>query len=177
MASDVREWTENVYTAKKVGVFVNASVEEIERTVQTARLDVVQLHGSESPEQCEAVREATGASIWKSWNLAFEDGAVQVPFSISDYVNIVDAILLDTQFAGQAGGTGHRFDWSIIPGCKNQLSNTALWVAGGLHPGNVGELVTRFRPDGVDVSSGIETDGTKDKEKMATFIENVRCLE
>lgn len=91
------------------------------------------------------------------------------------YAGTVDAFLLDTP----GGGTGRRFAWDVIPGyaAAARELGVPLFVAGGLDPGNVTDLVGRYGPDGVDVSSGVETDGAKDPAKIAAFLERVRDID
>jgi phosphoribosylanthranilate isomerase len=91
------------------------------------------------------------------------------------YVEVADAILLDTQIKGQSGGTGQRFDWSIIPRMKEIASQyrTPLWIAGGITPDNVAELVSTYPLDGIDLASGVETDLTKDIDKIEALLEGV----
>ncbi|MCM3747415.1 phosphoribosylanthranilate isomerase [Paenibacillus pasadenensis] len=159
-----------------VGVFVNASVEELERIAAEAGLDVLQLHGAESPQACAEAAVRTGLPIWK----ALHAGAVETEgMPPGEQVRIyaeagVQALLLDT--AG--GGTGQTFDWELIPAYL-QAARTAglpLFAAGGLHPGNVSELIEGYRPDGIDVSSGVEQDGHKSPELIRAFTERVKQL-
>jgi phosphoribosylanthranilate isomerase len=151
---------------QRVGVFVDASEAEVKRVARVAGLDVLQLHGGESPEFCERLRAETGLAVWKAWGV-FGDGRDQ---ALQAYRGKIDAVLLDHA----RGGTGERFAWTEIPRLRSYLEDTPLFIAGGLHPENVGELIAKYRPDGVDVSSGVETVGVKDPEKITAFVLKVR---
>jgi phosphoribosylanthranilate isomerase len=159
---------------KKVGVFVNAPLEEILEAVRLAKLDVVQLHGDEGPVEIQAVKDAlvgvgTGTigripEIWKA--VRTTDAAVLLA---ADGLE-VDRLLLDAFTPGMAGGTGVVADWNMIRGVKGQLTKP-FFLAGGLNAGNLEEAVYAVEPYGIDLSSGIETDGFKDLSKMEAIIE------
>ncbi|SDC40788.1 phosphoribosylanthranilate isomerase [Paenibacillus sp. UNCCL117] len=97
---------------------------------------------------------------------------------LNPYLGAIDGVLLDTLDPVYGGGSGHAFDWSAIPPylawCRQ--AGLPLLVAGGLQPGNVGALLERFAPSGVDVSSGVETDGVKDISKITRFVERVKSI-
>jgi len=160
---------------RAVGVFVNPTMEELERTLRIAPLDVVQLHGEETPAFAKEVRERLGVEVWRALPVSeagAEDGR---PGSGADrlkaYAGGVSTILLDT--AG--GGTGRAFRWDVLPAYQTEAAEHGLrlFVAGGLTPDNADELVAGYRPQGVDISSGVETDGVKDNGKIAAFVERV----
>lgn len=153
----------------RVGVFVDAGLAAMDRAIAAARLDVLQLHGSETPEFVRKVREEFGLRIVKSVRVG--DGLDLV--RPDEYE--VDAFLFDTYVPGRAGGTGKTFDWDLaVPWARR----VRLILAGGLTPENVGEAVRRVRPYGVDVASGVEREpGVKDHTKMQRFIANVRQME
>ncbi|NLN27781.1 MAG: phosphoribosylanthranilate isomerase [Firmicutes bacterium] len=153
----------------RVGVFVDAGLAAMDRAIAAARLDVLQLHGRETPEFVRKVREEFGLRIVKSVRVG--DGLDLV--RLDEYE--VDAFLFDTYVPGRAGGTGKTFDWDLaVPWARR----VRLILAGGLTPENVGEAVRRVRPYGVDVASGVEREpGVKDHTKMQRFIANVRQME
>jgi phosphoribosylanthranilate isomerase len=153
----------------RVGVFVDAGLAAMDRAIAAARLDVLQLHGRETPEFVRKVREEFGLRIVKSVRVG--DGLDLV--RPDEYE--VDAFLFDTYVPGRAGGTGKTFDWDLaVPWARR----VRLILAGGLTPENVGEAVRRVRPYGVDVASGVEREpGVKDHTKMQRFIANVRQME
>ncbi|RKO66844.1 phosphoribosylanthranilate isomerase [Desulfofundulus salinus] len=150
----------------RVGVFVDAPLEEVRAVAEYCGLDAIQLHGSESPDYCRAL----GRRVIK----AFRVGDEIDPVELSRYP--ADAILLDTFVAGQKGGTGQPFDWQLAAGLK--LSRPLI-LAGGLTPENVGRAVAIVQPYGVDVSSGVEKDGQpgkKDPDKIRRFIAAAKGL-
>ena len=151
-------------SVKKVGLFVNASLVEIAQTIKVAGLDMVQLHGNESIEFANQL----SVPVIKAFGI--KDG--QLPSDISAFKNHV--ILLDAPPAQYAGGSGQQFEWEKVE--LSSLSGYQFFIAGGLNPGNVGKAISFFHPTGVDVSSGVETDGAKDVEKISLFLENSKKL-
>ncbi len=150
-----------------VGVFVNPTLEEVERARWYFPELVVQLSGEESPDFVRAV----GGSVVKTFHIA----PGEHPKDLDMRCNAYSALpLFDTKIAGEWGGTGRSFDWSVLA----QLSrNRPIAVAGGLSEENVGELVRTVRPAWVDVRTGIETSGRKDAEKMHRFVAAVRAAD
>lgn len=145
----------------KVGVFVDEDRDRVTEIVEAAGLDTVQLHGQESPDYCAAmpvpvvkairVKNAASLSVLAGYRVA--------------------AFLLDTYDPEVMGGTGRPFDWSLAAEARR---GHPVILSGGLNPGNVVEGLERVRPFGVDVSSGVETDGRKDHAKIREFIRRVR---
>lgn len=156
-------------TPQTVGVFVNPGIDELEAIVAKAPIDVVQLHGQETPEFCRLVKISLHKKVWKVFSIG-KDG-ISAQEWVSAYAGTVDAILIDT--AG--GGTGQTFDWQVISAYQEAAAaiQVPLYVAGGLNPGNVEELLAGNTVDGIDVSSGVETDGRKDIEKIRLFVRKV----
>ncbi|MCA1924728.1 MAG: phosphoribosylanthranilate isomerase [Thiobacillus sp.] len=147
-----------------VGLFVDAAPASIETVLASVPLDLLQFHGDETPSECarygrpfvKAVRVKAGTDLLKC---AADFGAAR-------------GLLLDAYVPGVPGGTGERFDWSLIP------ENLPLPVvlSGGLDPDNVAEAVRRVRPWAVDVSSGVEAaKGIKDAAKVARFISQAKA--
>jgi len=177
---------------RTVGVFVNPSMEELELAVRLSRLDVVQLHGTETPDFCREAASRFGVAVWRALNAeeaAPAGGEGQTDESTAEsrmtgagrpgpdgilaaYRGAAEAVLLDTG----GGGTGRTFSWDVIPAWKEaaRRHGLKLFVAGGLTPDNVRALIDAYGPDGVDVSSGVETDGRKDIGKIAAFVERVK---
>lgn len=147
-----------------VGVFVNASVEEIRATMDTCALTLAQLHGDESPELLHAF-----------YGRAFK-AFRGVPENVNGFVReSAPAFLLDASVKGAYGGTGVKADWS---GAAQLARQYPLLLAGGLTPENVAEAVQRVRPWGVDVASGVESSpGVKDAHKIRTFVQAVKSLQ
>jgi phosphoribosylanthranilate isomerase len=162
-----------------VGVFVDATLDQLTSVLAEAKLDVVQLHGGESPELCAASRDRLGVQVFKAATIARDSRHVptddEVARQLDRYKGAVDAILLDTHDPVYGGGSGTTFAWECIPPYQRwaRAAGVKLLVAGGLTPDNVASLLAEYRPDGVDVSSGVETDGAKDLAKIADFVERV----
>ena len=159
---------------RTVGVFVNPTLELLAETLAAVPLDVVQLHGEETPAFAREVGEKFGVEVWRALPAteASDDDTSAGPARLAAYAGAVSTILLDT--AG--GGTGKTFRWDVIPAYQEEAAKHGLrlFIAGGLNPDNVGELIAGYRPNGVDLSSGVETNGVKDIGKIATFAERVK---
>lgn len=145
---------------KKVGVFVNASYDEINEIARHCNLDILQLHGDENPIFCDSFNYPVWKAIGIKDNESFK--------KINNYN--VDGYVLDTCSSNQYGGTGKKFDWNIAQDTKDKF----VILAGGLTVENVEQGIKIVNPRAVDVSSGVEMDGNKDFEKMKRFIEKVR---
>jgi len=146
---------------KIVGVFIDQDADEVRQIADFVDLDVVQLHGSEAPG-FEA-----GRPVMKV--LKVKEGRIP---AAGDWP---DPVMLDSWSADQRGGTGRTWDWEAA---RTLLSTRRVFIAGGLEPGNVGKVVTTFRPFGVDVSSGVEASiRVKDPDKLRAFIQAVRLAE
>jgi phosphoribosylanthranilate isomerase len=155
------------------GLFKDREVEEVCSVVSGCALDMVQLQGEESPEECEAIKKRTGAYLVKALKVSRE-GDIRGRYTAADYPQC-DYFVLDTFLPGMSGGTGVAFDWGSLAG-KNLRMNKPFFVAGGLTPGNVSFAIRTLKPYGVDVSSGVETSpGKKDKELIREFIENAKA--
>jgi phosphoribosylanthranilate isomerase len=154
-----------------VGVFVNPSWEELEEAVGSVPLAVIQLHGDETAEFCRQVRERFSLPVWKA--IAVADEAA-VPALIRGYAGAADAFLFDTYDPMLPGGTGRRFSWNHIPLLRQHAAGAGCIIAGGINETNVGELLATYRPEMIDISSGVETDGEKDGEKIIRFVQRVR---
>ncbi|MDF2924397.1 MAG: Phosphoribosylanthranilate isomerase [Paenibacillaceae bacterium] len=167
---------------RSAGVFVNPDLEELRSVLASAPLDIVQLHGRETPEFCRQVKEELGVVIFKAVTLPEGEGAAgshgengELTRVLEPYVPYIDAFLLDTYDPVSGGGSGRTFSWEAIAPIRDwaRSKGRKLIVAGGLHADNVQELLRRYEPDGVDVSSGVETDGVKDAGKIRLFMKRV----
>lgn len=143
---------------KAVGVFVNEELSVVADLLNKGVIDVAQLHGSESEEYVAELKKATGKPVIRAFKVATTGDVESAVKSAANY------ILLDA-----GSGDGVTFDWSIVKDVKRPF-----FLAGGLNPGNVGDAVAAVHPYAVDVSSGIETDGFKDIDKMTAFVKAVR---
>jgi phosphoribosylanthranilate isomerase len=160
--------------AKFVGVFVNPTMEQLAYTIQTAALDIVQLHGQETAEFCKRVKSEFGVLVYKALPAPSKESTPQL--DIEPYVGSVDGFLLDTVLPGIEGGSGQTFDWTVLPPyiAFAKEKDIPLFVAGGLNQENVQNLIEEYEPYAVDVSSGVETDGQKDIRKITEFVERVK---
>lgn len=154
-----------------VGVFVNPTLAELEDVLSRVPLQVIQLHGQESAEFCLEAAERFQRKIWKAISVDKEN---RLSVELEPYKPVVEAFLFDTHDARQAGGTGKRFSWTQIPELQKQVGSRTCVIAGGINEDNVGELLSRYAPAVIDVSSGVETDGEKDHEKIKSFLQRVR---
>lgn len=146
---------------ERIGVFVNEDPGEIIAAVRACSLTGVQLHGEESPADCERIRSACGVAVIKALRVAGEADVERVVQFDTDY------ILLDTYDPGRRGGTGQAFDWNLALALPDLTRSARLILSGGLDPGNVHRAVAQVAPFAVDVSSGVESaPGIKDREKM-----------
>ena len=143
---------------KAVGVFVNESVKAVAELLGEGVIDIAQLHGDEDESYIGELRKLTDKPIIKAFRIKSAEDILLCEESSADYV------LLDS-----GAGTGTVFDWSIVKSIKRPY-----FLAGGLNINNVSEAVRSLAPFAVDVSSGIETDGRKDKSKMTAFVNAVR---
>lgn len=143
-----------------VGVFVDQPLEEILTAFQLGAIDIAQLHGHETPEDIRTLQQAGGKPVWKAFQVRSETDLAAAENSPADLV------LLDNGY-----GTGRSFDWSLL---SRPLHRPWL-LAGGLTPENIPEALRRFSPTGVDLSSGVETGGWKDREKIQAAVQAARA--
>jgi len=159
--------------AAVVGVFVNETPAKINHTAELCQLDYVQLSGDESWETVRQINFPVIKAIHVPVNASASDIAkdIETGFKLMSGKELL--ILLDTQSDKLYGGTGQTFNWMLLQSVPSHLH---IIVAGGLNPENVGRLIEEGRPWGVDVSSGVETGGHKDTDKIQAFIKAVRKL-
>lgn len=147
---------------KKVGVFVNEDLATIQDIAKTVELDYVQLHGDESADFCKSV----GYPIIKAFQIREQADVDELANYKCDY------FLLDSPAGKYRGGNGETFNWSLVKDLADLEGKVLL--AGGLHAGNVAEAIKEVKPAGIDVSSGVETNGIKDNDKIKAFIHEVK---
>lgn len=151
-------------TARRVGVFVDETADEIRRAIDAGSLDLLQFHRTVRAEDFRY-----GIPVVGVVSVAGGGGAVRLP----RFAKRCHALLLDTLVAGRPGGTGRRFDWRRARNSARRL-RTPLWVAGGLSAENVGEAIRCLQPAAVDVASGVESSpGMKDRARLTAFFEAV----
>lgn len=147
---------------KAVGVFVNENPETVAAYLETGIIDIAQLHGGESESYIRQLRNLTGKPLIQAFRIDTERDTEAASKSGADH------ILLDS---GE-GGTGTAFDWQLL-----EKISRPYFLAGGLSAHNVGNVIRTLAPYAVDVSSGIETDGRKDRNRMAAFAAAVRAAD
>lgn len=147
-------------SAKLVGVFVDESAGRIEQLAQICELDILQFHGTESPEFCAQFER----KIWRAFRVRNEN-------SLGDLEQFLelDGIVLDAFQKGKFGGTGQTFDWKLIHQIRDRLPNFIL--AGGLTPRNIRRAVEQLRPNVVDLASGVELAGDPRRKDPRKIIE------
>ncbi len=156
----------------KVGVFVNATIEEVLHMVDECRLHMVQLHGDESPRYCEKI--ADYISVVKAFRISESDN---IQWRIQEYMGVCDMFLFDTEGAGY-GGTGKKFNWEKL---KNVQVGKPYFLSGGIEPADT-ERLKAFAAEpeakalfAIDINSKFETaPGHKDLEKVKTFIQELQ---
>ena len=152
-------------TIKTVGVFVNETVDNLVTIANEANLDAVQLHGDEDETFIQSLKERTNVEVWK---------AVQIRSAadVEEWIDSsADMLLFDAYHKHERGGTGEVFDWSSLDAFERPFM-----LAGGIDSTNVARAIRTVRPYGIDISSGIETNGLKDDEKMKAFTNIVRTI-
>jgi len=142
-----------------VGLFVDAAPPQIQSILSAVKLDLLQFHGDETPQECRQY----GLPYMKAIRVREDTNLVQYAQDYHD----AKALLLDTYTEGLVGGTGQQFDWTLIP----ENMPLPIVLAGGLNADNVTAAIKQVRPYAVDVSGGVErTKGIKDAEKIAAFM-------
>ena len=150
---------------KTVGVFVNETVESLLKIAKEVKLDVIQLHGDEDESFIQTLKEQSNVEVWK---------AVQVRSAADAEAWIdssADMLLFDAYHKDERGGMGEVFDWSSLDEFERPFM-----LAGGINSTNVARAIRTVRPYGIDISSGIETEGVKDDEKIKAFTNIVRTI-
>ena len=152
-------------TIKTVGVFVNETVDNLVTIANEANLDAVQLHGDEDETFIQSLKERTNVEVWK---------AIQIRTAADTEKWIdssVDMLLFDAYHKDERGGTGEVFDWSSLDAFERPFM-----LAGGIDSTNVARAIRTVRSYGIDISSGIETNGVKDDEKITAFTKIVKSI-
>ena len=157
----------------KVGVFVNAGVEEVLHMVDECRLHMVQLHGDESPKYCEKI--ADYVSVVKAFRLSENDN---IEWMIRPYMDVCDMFMFDTMGAGY-GGTGKKFDWGML---KDVTVGKPFFLSGGIEPGDEEQLREFAKLPvakalfAIDINSRFEvTPGVKDMNKVKAFVDKIKA--
>jgi phosphoribosylanthranilate isomerase len=154
-----------------VGVFVNATASSVNRIAESCQLDWVQLHGDEPWVYCRELSRPVIKVVRVSRNFKPDTIIADLTHGEKILANQEHIFLIDSKARGKYGGTGQTFNWELARPIAERFP---LIIAGGLTPDNVREAINIINPWGVDVSSGVETNGVKDPEKISAFINNVR---
>ena len=145
-----------------VALFVDENEQRIRDVLDCVSIDVIQFHGGETAEYCRLFNRPYVKAIQMRGNIDIQ--------SLADEFHDTSGLLLDAYHPAVKGGSGHRFDWDLIP----EECSLPIILAGGLEPENVKQAVQSVRPYAVDVSSGVEAEkGIKDAKKMASFVNEV----
>lgn len=150
---------------RSVGVFVNAPLDDIILLCLNKTIDLIQLHGEENEEYIRNLSDLVPNQIIKVVRIKEKKDLLHISASNIPY------LLLDAFKEGEYGGCGISFDWSLA-----QNVTKPFFLAGGLNPNNIEEAIAKVNPYAVDVSSGVETNGTKDYNKMKDFVRKVRSV-
>lgn len=150
-----------------VGLFVNHSLEDIQAILEIAKIDILQFHGDESPEQCQEIAQTVGRRWYKAIQVKPD---LELIAEIQKYQQAgASAVLLDAWHPELKGGTGHSFDWTTFP-----KLNIPLILAGGLTPDNIEQAILTTQAYAVDVSGGVESaKGIKDQQLIECFMQGV----
>jgi phosphoribosylanthranilate isomerase len=156
-----------------VGVFVNATPDEIANVISKVPLSIIQCHGNESAEQLIEIKSIINLPIWKA--IHHSDNALQVMHSLR---GIVDGFVIDSKVKGMWGGTGVTFDWNRVGDYMEEADSQGVscFIAGGITPENITTLL-RYHPKAIDLASGIEVDGLKNKLRIKELEERVGMYE
>lgn len=144
-----------------VGVFVDAEISFITTLVEEKIIDCIQLHGSEDNRYINTLKAKVKAPIIKAIRVTSPEDAEKKTGA--------DLILYDAYHKKLNGGTGETFNWNLLNG-----KNDNYFLAGGLNSGNIQEVIQKLNPYAVDISSGVETDGYKDKAKLEEFVKKIQ---
>lgn len=158
-------------TVTRVGLFVDPDDALLDERVATGALDMLQLHGGETPERVAAIRQRTGKPVMKAINVG---AAKDVEQGIATYAGVVDRLMFDAAAGTLPGGNAQAFDWTFLSG---RTVPVPWFLAGGLTPGNVAEAVRVTGAPIVDVSSGVEESrGVKSIALIRAFLDRVKAL-
>lgn len=154
-----------------IGVFVNPTLEDVLFVLRYVGLDIIQFHGLETPSEIETIKQSTGLKVWKAIHHENDQGKNRMKL----YEGVVDGYIVDSKVKGAWGGTGLTFDWQEIPTYVEEAKRQGVpcFIAGGITPENVEDILI-YNPDGIDLSSGIETNGQKDEHKIRILLERLK---
>jgi phosphoribosylanthranilate isomerase len=153
-----------------VGVFVNQPIDDVNLIAKHTGIDLVQLHGNETPEYCGLIEKPVIKAIHVESGLTKRE----LEESIQPYLGVVDYLLFDTKSGDRWGGTGQTFDWSLV---KDLMQDTPFFLSGGLNAENIRQACETVQPYAIDISSGLESEpGIKDFDKIEAFMEKMKKI-
>jgi len=148
-----------------VGVFVNESLANVAKLLNDNIIEIAQLHGDENEKYIQEIKAMTNKPIIKAVRVLSQQDIEGAQDTVADF------LLLDNG----TGGTGESFDWSLVSKVKEKkLKPKPFFLAGGLNEGNIEQAITATSPYAVDISSGVETDGIKDRDKILEIVRRMR---
>jgi len=166
-AGAIINWIEG---PKKVGVFVNQPLDDVNSIATQTGIDLVQLHGNESPEYCNLV----DLPVIKAFHVSDGTSSDELKERVEIYRECTEFFLFDTKTDSEWGGTGKTFNWKLI---RDISGEHPFFLAGGLHAGNVEQAIKEVNPSVVDLSSGLEeAPGLKDFKKIEEFFDVMRDI-
>jgi len=166
-AGAIINWIEG---PKKVGVFVNQPLDDVNSIATQTGIDLVQLHGNESPEYCNLV----DLPVIKAFHVSDGSSSDELKERVEIYRECTEFFLFDTKTDSEWGGTGKTFNWKLI---RDISGEHPFFLAGGLHAGNVEQAIKEVNPSVVDLSSGLEeAPGLKDFKKIEEFFDVMRDI-
>ena len=155
---------------RSVGLFVDPDDVYINHITSTVALDMIQLHGNETPERVLQIKSYSKMPVIKAIDVAVSSDLD----CIADYESIADWLLFDTKTKGQSGGHGQVFDWTLL---QNKTFQCPWMLSGGLNSQNIQQALSVLKPDAVDVSSGVEESrGIKSPKKITEFLNTVKSI-
>lgn len=166
-AGAIINWIEG---PQKVGVFVNQPLDDVNDIATQTGIDLVQLHGDESPGYCDMMN----LPVIKAFHITPDTKPDDLASEMEAYKNSADYFLFDTKINGLYGGTGQTFDWLLL---QDLSMGKPFFMSGGLNANNIREAIQKVSPDVVDLSSGLEeSPGLKDFDKIEEFFEVMKSL-
>jgi len=166
-AGAIINWIEG---PRKVGVFVNQPLDDVNSIATQTGIDLVQLHGNESPEYCNLV----DLPVIKAFHVSDGSSSDELKEKVEIYRECTEFFLFDTKTDSEWGGTGKTFNWKLI---RDISGEHPFFLAGGLHAGNVEQAIKEVNPSVVDLSSGLEeAPGLKDFKKIEEFFDVMRDI-
>lgn len=155
---------------QKVGVFMDHALDDVIQIVKETGLDMVQLHGNESPEYCRLIE----VPVIKTIHVTPETTSGELQNTIKKYENVIGYFLFDTKINGLSGGTGKTFDWDML---SEWTKDIPFFLSGGLSPENINEAIYRVKPSAVDMCSSLEEKpGIKDYDKIDAVMEKLKAF-